>query len=407
METTEKGVKLPLIMHDLHDSQMFSIAQAAGRAGIPVEGTFWPMAKWGEKSCYIRRAVELPCLGDQLKGTYALQLKNLGLAGVWLPCVDDMADFTAQYQAHLRKIGMLFITVDAETIQRAFSAESFPETTILKTATTQVISAGDLYRDAEQFVFPMMLKSVRNGFRTFSNATDLRRFLESQDVVEHPDHYHRVQKFIEGDIDRMASAIILFDEESRPVRGFTGKRLRVDKTEFGPFGETTAAKAEWIPELYEGACELLSAMKWKGFAEVECKQDQDGQWYVMEVNPRLSGWSALAEADGAGLIAAYYQMCAYGVRLEEACLQRSKSEYVRLTGTCYHNADWAVEREGSSSLFSQLGMLLSTIMVYRKRRPYMLLTGWDGRDFSASFSILHATLKRFWQIRKFKKKANP
>lgn len=256
-------MKTPLIIHDLHDSQMFSIAQAAGRAGIPVEGTFWPVEGWGRKSRYIQRTVELPCLVDQLKGTYAHGLKSSGLSGVWLPCMDDMADFTSQYQELLRNIGMQFLTVDAKTMAWAYAVEPLPEIDSLRTLPLDIIQAGNLYENAENYSFPIMLKSERDRFQKFTDPATLRAFLAQQDVEKHADRLHRVQQFIEGGVDSMASALILFDGDSRPVRGFTCRRYRVAETEFGPFGETTAAKAEWIPALYEGACELLSAMKWK------------------------------------------------------------------------------------------------------------------------------------------------
>ena len=400
MEAAQNSMTMPMIIHDLHDSQMFAIAQAAGRAGIPIEGTFWPMEKWGEKSRYIRNSVELACLGEQLKGMYALSLKNIGFSGVWLPCVDDMADFTARYQEMLRNIGFEFITSDTETVASAFATESLPETSILKVAPMQLVCVTELYDGAEHQTYPLILKSIRDGFKKFEAAHDLRRFLESEGLEHGDERFHRVQQYIEGSVDRMASAILLFDEDSKPVRGFTGRRLRVAETRFGPYGETTAARAEWIPELYEGARELLSALNWKGFAEVECKQGKDGYWYVMELNPRLSGWTPLAEADGAGLIAAYYQMCADGAKLEEACLQQSKTEYVRTIATSYHDPDWAVEREANRSLVAQIGSLISTIRAYRQRRPNMLLGAWDELDLSASLAIFRSTVKRFRQKRK-------
>lgn len=256
-------MRMPLIIHDLHDSQMFSIAQAVGRAGVPVEGTFWPIEGWGRKSRYIQRAVALPCLGDQLQGTYALGLKSSGLSGVWLPCVDDMADFTSQYQELLRNIGMKFLTVDAKTMEWAYAVEALPEIETLKMLPLKIIQAGELYENAGIYSYPIMLKSERDRFQKFSDPAALKIFLTQQGVEKDAERLQRVQQFIEGGVDRMASALILFDADSRPVRGFTCRRLRVAETEFGSFGETTAAKAEWIPELYEGACELLSAMKWK------------------------------------------------------------------------------------------------------------------------------------------------
>jgi hypothetical protein len=327
-------------------------------------------------------------------------MKNAGFSGVWLPCVDDMADFTARYQGMLHSIGLKFLTVDEETVAWAVATESLPQTSILKIASMEVVVARELRETADSQTYPLLLKTVRDRFEKFDDAESLKRFLEHEAIQYGEDHEHRVQRFIGGGVERMASAILLFDEESRPVRGFTARRLRVVETSHGPYGETTAAKAEWIPELYEGARELLSALKWKGFAEVECKQGDDGHWYVMEINPRLSGWTPLAEADGAGLLSAYYQICAEGIRLEEACLQRSKVEYARLIATSYHDPDWAVERESDRTVFAQLGSLIRTFRRYRKKRPEMLLGAWDELDWEATRAIFHSTWRRYWKKRK-------
>jgi len=174
--------------------------------------------------------------------------------------------------------------------------------------------------------------------------------------------------------------------------------MSVADTKHGPFGETLAAKSEWIPELYEGVCELLSALHWKGFAEVECKQASNGDWYVIEINPRVSGWTCLAEADGAGLLQAYYHICANDVRLKEACLQGSKADYVRMVATCYHDPEWdALEYRGVWQKCKRLYVLL---MEYRQKYPWRLLGAWDSRDLKASLSIAWRTVYRVFKLSK-------
>jgi len=90
--------EMPLVIHDLQDSQMFALAQAAGRAGIPVSGSSWPMEPWVESSVYVQKSVEMRCLSEVISGSYARQWKLSNLQGVWLPCVDDSAQFTAKYK---------------------------------------------------------------------------------------------------------------------------------------------------------------------------------------------------------------------------------------------------------------------------------------------------------------------
>lgn len=104
------------------------------------------------------------------------------------------------------------------------------------------------------------------------------------------------------------------------------------------------------------------------------------------------------------MLSAYYQVCAEDVKLEEACLQRSRTEYVRMVATCYHDPDWAVEREGNRTFLSHLRHLFAIIGDYRKKRPDMILGAWDDLDLSASFSIFYSTVRKVCKKKKLKKK---
>lgn len=386
---------MPLIIHDLQNSQMFALAQAAGRAGIAVEGTVWGDAPWVNASRYVRRAVPINCLSEQMAGMYAAQLKQAGLQGVWLPCMDDMAAFTSEYAPFLEKIGMRFLTVHKELYEQVTSTQ-LSDTSGLKVAAIAIVPAQELIDRAAEQDYPLMVKSRRDMFCRFDTPESLIEFLMQVPEGHRQQTQVRIQRYIEGETDRMATAMILLDGDSRPVRGFTGRRLAVASTQFGPFGETTAAVAEWIPELYEGAAGLLSAIGWKGFAEVECKQGADGQWYVMEINPRLSGWSSLAEADGAGLLQAYYRLCSEDVRLHEACLQRSAASYRRIIATSFHQPDWARDVPENRGALRRVRQICSAFRDYRRAPDKVLLGAWDRRDGAASRAIFMETLKKKW-----------
>jgi hypothetical protein len=384
---------IPLVIHDLQDSQLFALAQAAGRAGIPVAGTGWPVEPWAKKSRYIGEVVELRCLSEVLAGVYALGLKHSGLRGVWLPCSDDVVRFTVNYRALMRNIGMHFIVPDEEAMDRAVNQETLPDVHGLKIAPMYVVSAGELVKNADEYLYPIIIKSKRDAYMKVASSEELRRLLDPV-VAGQPDASVRIQSFIEGDVSRMASAMFLFDDEGRPVRGFTGRRLAVASTDHGPFGETVAARAEWVPELYEGARELLRTIGWKGFAEVECKQEADGQWYVMEINPRLSGWMCLAEADGAGMLEAYYRICTEGVRLDERVLQRSSKHYLRMIGTCDHYPCWDPAPMRPERGRRKIWRLLKATGQCLISGGRMQVGSWDRRDLLASASIAWDSLHR-------------
>jgi len=395
-----KNANIPMLIHDLQDSQLFVLAQAAGRAGIPVSGSCWPMEGWAEKSVYVQQCIEMRCLSEVISGTYAREWKRSGLEGVWLPCVDDMAKFTSRYKKFLNSIGMRFLIPSVESMEKAIDLTQLSDVSSLKIASMQVLDAHDLLMNMANQAFPLMIKNKRNEFQVFDHIASLRKYV----LAGEQDAIYRVQAYIEGPIRSMASVIVLFDEDSRAVRGFTGRRLKVEQTEFGPFGETLAAEAVWIPELYKGACALLKNLQWQGFAEVECKQAYNGDWYVMEINPRVSGWTCLAEADGAGLLQAYYQLCANNVRLEEACLQRSKADYVRMLATCYHDPEW--DAPEYSGVWKKLKRLMVLLLEYRHRSPWRLVGAWDSHDCKASLLIAWQSLYLVYKVARIKRKSD-
>ncbi|MDX8388075.1 MAG: hypothetical protein R8M46_06030 [Ghiorsea sp.] len=380
---------LPLIIHDIQNSQTFALLQAAGRAGLPISATTNPMCSWAAQSTYINTCVELPSLSEVGAGLYIVGLKRNKLKGVWFTSMDDAAKFTAKHQDTLKKSGLSFITSDIDTIHQALDTYNLPDNNNVKIAPTQLVEESDIPNIANNLDYPVFIKSSRDQFRKFDNPNHLTTFFSEYDIPCYKDDKHRIQKFIEGDVSRMATAMLLFDEQGKPVRGFTGRRTQVSYTHFGPFGETTAAKAEWIPELYEGARDLLMAIGWKGFAEVECKQAADGQWYVLEVNPRLSGWACLAETDGAGFLQAYYSLCTSQLQLNEACLQRSKTQYARISGAGGHLPSWY----NTQGIKERLRVIYRLFKDAKSQQPHFTLGAWDKRDRRASFAIFWYTFK--------------
>jgi len=375
--------RLPFVFHNLQDSQVFALAQAAGRAGFDVQGLIKNIkeAPWVAQSIYIQKWYETDNLGEINMGQYALNIKKSGLQGVFVPLVDDIAHLLAEYAPLLRKYGLRFLTVHPEKIEQIDTYHLQQRLGKLRIPQTAFCNGQQLLETAKSIGFPVIIKSFRHGFIRFGNASAMQHWLESQ--KDYPFHLvQRVQQYIEGETTTMATALLLFDAQSRPVRGFTARRLRVAQTIYGPFGETVAAQAEWIPELYHGAAELLSNLGWKGFAEVECKQDKHGDWYILEINPRLSGWSCFAEADGAGLLQAYHHICTEDTPLQPACLQRSNTRYSRIIASTMHDPDWH-------------NITWQTIKTMRQHPVHQCFGAWDKHDKAANRAWVKLMLHRF------------
>ena len=377
--------KLPFIFHDLQDSQIFAMAQAAGRAGFDAQGTVQSLkaAPWVKHSRYISHVEEMPSLGDVNKGLFALNLKKSGLSGVLVPMVDDIAQLLAEFAPLLRKNGLSFLTVHPEQIDMCDLTALQQWQGKLRVPNTLYCHGESMLKAAESIGFPVIFKSFRDGFIRFENQQNLAQWLESQSAKDYPFHLQqRVQQYVAGETTQLASVVLLFGAEGKPIRGFTARRIRVTQTLYGPFGETLAAQAEWLPDLYEAAVELMSAIGWVGFAEVECKQDINGTWWLIEINPRLSGWSCLAEADGAGFLQAYHHLCTEDKPLQEACLQRSVTQYSRMVASSRHQPD-------------TVNLSLHTLKKMYQHPNDFLYGAWDKEDGKANRAWLSFMLKRY------------
>ncbi len=383
----------PLIVQDVHDSQWFALAQAAGRAGIPVIGTMPEAAEapWAARSRYVRDVVRLPDTNDVYASFFmravARAVDEGRLAGVWLPGYEDTAEFTAEYRDELRALGLKLLSVDAAT----YAAAERPTGRwgAVRAVESLRLRWGELVERADEFPWPCLLKVFRHEHVRLEDADALRRHVAAHDAAHADDEVVVVQRWIDGPVARMATAMLLMDADSRPVRGFTGRRLAVADGPFGPFGETVEARAEWLPELYEGACMLLSELGWQGFAEVECKQGEDGVWHLLEINRRPSGWMCAAEADGAGLLQAYHRICAEGATLRECVLQRSRMRYLRMVGNPYHAPAWANGGRGSWRRLADCALRAWRWM--REEPAHVCLGAWDARDGAANRAMLRET----------------
>jgi len=281
------------------------------------------------------------------------------------------------------------LSVDAKTWRAAETPPAGGRWGAVAVPETLAMRWGELADRAGEFPWPCLLKLFRHEHVRLDGPEALKRHLAARESERPADETVVVQQWIDGSVHRMATAMVLMDEESRPVRGFTGRRLRVADARFGPFGETVEARAEWLPELYEGACALLAELGWRGFAEVECKQGADGVWHVLEINRRPSGWMCAAEADGAGFLQAYHRICATGERLDECVLQHGRMHYLRMVGNSYHAPVWA---HGSGARWRDVARALLRARRLRREDPaHVCLGAWDARDGAANRAMLAET----------------
>jgi len=114
-----------------------------------------------------------------------------------------------------------------------------------------------------------------------------------------------VQEFIPGGPNHLYSFCPFF-KNGRVVTSIMARRARQHPMDFGH--ASTFAELVAIPELQEIGEKFLRLIGFYGLAEVEFMRDpRDGQYKLIEVNPRVWGWHTLAIGAGVDLPYLLYQ----------------------------------------------------------------------------------------------------
>ncbi|MBQ8004429.1 MAG: ATP-grasp domain-containing protein [Oscillospiraceae bacterium] len=110
-----------------------------------------------------------------------------------------------------------------------------------------------------------------------------------------------VQQYITGEGYGVSA---VFGKNHEPVEIFCHHRLREYPASGGP---SCFCESADLPELADYAVKLLRALSWEGVAMVEFKGSPETGFYLMEINPRFWGSSALAPNSGCNIPLALFR----------------------------------------------------------------------------------------------------
>ncbi len=183
--------------------------------------------------------------------------------------------------------------------------------------------------------YPVVIKpSIKDNFYSkikikaflINNKQDLvktyqkvRSIIDAEEIL--------VQEFIPGGPTQLYSFCPFF-KDGKVIANITGKRSRQHPMDFGH--ASTFAEIIDVPELKTISEQFLKLINYYGIAEVEfMKDNRDGKYKFIEVNPRVWGWHTLAIAAGVDLI--YYVFLDMIGEKVEAQLPSNNSKWIRLT----------------------------------------------------------------------------
>jgi predicted ATP-grasp superfamily ATP-dependent carboligase len=161
--------------------------------------------------------------------------------------------------------------------------------------------------------YPVVIKpSIRDNFynkvktKAFrvNDRDELVRIYEYVCSIIEPSEV-LVQDFIPGGPNHLYSFCPFF-KDGKVLTSITARRTRQHPMDFGH--ASTFAELVEIPEIRKIAEKFLGLINYYGLAEVEFMQDpRDGNYKLIEVNPRVWGWHTIAIASGVDLPYLLYQ----------------------------------------------------------------------------------------------------
>lgn len=183
--------------------------------------------------------------------------------------------------------------------------------------------------------YPLVIKpAIRDHFYSIikkkayrvNNQNELKRTYEIVNSVINSDEI-LVQQFINGGPKNLYS-FCPFYKNGEIIASVTARRSRQHPMDFGH--ATTFAEVVEIPLLQELAQKFLRLINYYGICEVEFMYDEEEKNYkLIEVNPRVWGWHSLAIASGADLPYLLY-LDMIGEKLPEKRLSENL-KWIRLT----------------------------------------------------------------------------
>ena len=249
----------------------------------------------------------------------------------------------------------------------------------------------DVASSAADFPFPCLVKVTRHFERESFPDTDLKVFQSAGSLVERyrsrPELLGHTfwQQIIEGEDENVFECNVLIRRSGELGGVCCVRRLR----QYPPqYGFMSYGRTEENQVVIEESLKLLRALDYRGLANIEFKyQPKDGNYYFMEMNPRLPWSTMLFAAAGVNLPnRAFLDLTggpdgsAFGGKQKDGIYALSFN----------HDAGWFVRsrREGQASLLSWLWSL-------PRAKAHVW---WDWRDpkpgIAAALHLLRVGLRK-------------
>jgi len=279
------------------------VSQSLGQHGVDVHvGDASPLAM-SRFSKYCKSFTKLPDFflqPDEYFDQVCEALKKTG-AKVLLPCHEDVRIFCKYKDALPSDVHvMLPDWTTYNMVEDKFSVIEFVRKCGFPVPfTAEVTSLAALERLSQSIGWPAVIKTkVGNsakGVRIVCNKEELfENFQELVQRFELPrERWPIIQQFLPGEA---AGVCVLYDK-GQYITAFAERYLRCKEP--GKFGTSTLRETFDNESLISTALQIMNNLRWHGIAHLDFISDKEGQFRLIEINPRL--WGALALAVFSGI----------------------------------------------------------------------------------------------------------
>lgn len=261
--------------------------RSLGRAGVRVLAVDDRSGALGFRSRYAERHVAPSRLGE----AYVRFLAGLG-RGVVLPTHDDDLETIARHRDRLQLI-CPFPEWDVlgEVQDKRVQVEAARRAGV-------AVPATGVDAPLPVLVKPARAPAFRRRFGVKAFRCETRPELDAA-LERARDFEPVVQEWIPGGDDTLYTFGSYVAADGAALGLFSGRKLR----QTPPLvGTARVAEAVWVDEVVAQGLAVLRELRLWGISQVEFKRDpRDGQYKLIEVNPRLWEWHGLAAACGVDL----------------------------------------------------------------------------------------------------------
>jgi D-aspartate ligase len=312
-DTSTPVVVLPSVHHS-----GLAITRSLGRLGVPVYNVAPSAFTPGSSSKYCRKTFLLDLMteaGEQAVDRLLWAAHEIGSRSILIPTTDVAAIFVAEH---------------ADALGRSFLLPSLPGALVRSLCNKKNMqllakewhvptpwaffpqSRADVLNVLDVAPFPLILKATednklrRGGRRTKAIASDRHELMELYDAMAGPDCLAlMVQEHIPGGAEHSWMFNGYFTAGSECLFGWTGRKIRQCPLRTGPTSLGICLPNEPIRKTAIG---FMQAIGYRGIVDIDfCHDTRDGQYKLLDVNPRIGATFRLFVAeDGLDIARALY-----------------------------------------------------------------------------------------------------